>query len=173
MSITEQEFLATLCQGAVYFIPTRVSSANFHYCIVMNEHPGSDELVLLEIISSQVDKTKLRILMQSCYSESSAVELDPAKVAFLHKPSIVDCNFCLELSKGLLIQDLRNARSTYAGKIPQDILKKLITETMASKGLRPKQKRLINLKQAQFIEKRQLEIDQGLISPNKITITVK
>ena len=95
MSVPEQKFVSTLRQGAVYFAPTRVGSPNYHFCIVMNENPTADDLVLLEIISSQVEKTKRRVTLQQHYA-SSAVELDQAMIAFLNKPSVVDCNSCLE-----------------------------------------------------------------------------
>jgi len=172
MPVPEQKFLSTLCQGAVYFAPTRVGSANYHYCIVMNENPTTDDLVLLEIISSQVEKTKLRISKQPLYYASSAVEMDQTTVSFLHKPSIVDCNSCLECSKGLFAQDLKEPRATYAGQIPHDLLEKLIAETLASKGIRPEQKRRINLKRAAQIEKRQSELAKGIKPSTKITITV-
>jgi len=172
MPVFEQKFLSTLRQGAVYFAPARVRSVNYHFCIVMNENPTADDLVLLEIISSKVDKTKLRISKQSQYYASSAVEINQETVSFLHKPSIVDCNSCLECPKELFTQDLKEARATYAGQIPQDILEKLISETLASKGIKPEQKRRINQKRAALIEKRQAEFAQGVVSSPKITITV-
>lgn len=172
MSISEQRFLSTLRQGAVYFAPTRVNSANYHYCIVMNENPTADDLVLLEIVSSQVDKTKRRIELQKHYA-SSAVELDSSSAAFLHKPSVVDCNTCLECSKGLFTQDLKESRATYAGQLSQVLLEKLISETLASKGVRPEQRRRINQQRAAMIEKRKAELAQGIAPSTKITITVK
>lgn len=171
MSVPEQKFVSTLRQGAVYFAPTRVGSPNYHFCIVMNENPTADDLVLLEIISSQVEKTKRRVALQQHYV-SSAVELDQAVVAFLHKPSVVDCNSCLECSKGLFTQDLKEPRASYAGQIPQDILEKLITETMASTGVRPEQKRRINKVRAELIEKRKADLENGIVPSTTITIKV-
>ena len=137
----------------------------------MNENPTTDDLILLEIVSSQVERTKRRIALQQHY-ESSAVDLDRNNAGFVHKPSVVDCNSCLECSKGLFVQGLKEPRASYAGQIPQDILEKLITETMASTGVRPEQKRRINKARAELIEKRKADLEKGIVPPATITIKV-
>lgn len=169
MSVSEHKFHLTFCQGAVYFMPTRVRSPKYHYCIVMNENPVADELVLLEIISSQVEKTKRRISLQQHYA-SSVIEMDSATVAFLHKPSVVDCNTCLECPKELFVQDLKEPRATYAGQLSQDLLNSLIKEMIRSTGIRPEQKSRINQVQAAFIAKRKEDIANGIILPTTITV---
>ena len=137
----------------------------------MNENPTADDLILLEIISSQVEKTKRRVALQRHY-ESSAVELDQTAIAFLHKPSVVDCNSCLECPKRLFVQDLRVPRASYAGQIPQNILERLITETMASTSFRPEQKRRICKERAELMEKRNADLEKGIAPSVAITIKV-
>lgn len=79
----------TLREGSVYYFAERaLTSPEPHYFIVVNSDPLAQRVLLLSVVTSQVESVKLR--RQAC--PETLVELDPAVFGVLKKPSIVDCN---------------------------------------------------------------------------------
>ena len=79
----------SLREGTVYyFIHHSVFSPEPHYFIVVNSDPLTQKLLLLAVVTSQVEKVKLR--RKAC--PETLVALTPKDFDVLTKPSIVDCN---------------------------------------------------------------------------------
>ena len=79
----------TLREGSIYYFADRsLTSTEPHYFIVVNSNPIKQEVLLLSVVTSQVDAIKLR--RKDC--SETLVELNPQICEALTKPSIVDCN---------------------------------------------------------------------------------
>jgi hypothetical protein len=84
----------SLREGTVYyFIHHSVFSPEPHYFIVVNSDPLAQKLLLLAVVTSQIDKVKLR--RKACLD--TLVEISPVTFDVLTKPSIVDCNDLKEI----------------------------------------------------------------------------
>ena len=80
----------TLREGSIYYFAERhLTSPEPHYFIVVNSDPLAQKLLLLSVVTSQVESVKY--FRRHCLE--TVVELTPADLAgVLTKPSIVDCN---------------------------------------------------------------------------------
>jgi hypothetical protein len=83
------EVRLTLRAGSVYYFTERaLTSAEPHFFIVVNRAPLDSELLLLAVVTSQVEKVKrMRKLMPE-----TVVDLEPVVFTELSKTSVVDCN---------------------------------------------------------------------------------
>lgn len=79
----------SLREGSIYYFPDRsLTSSEPHYFIVINSDPLGQCVLVLCVVTSQVDNVKLR--RKSC--PETLVELSPSLFNLLKKSSIVDCN---------------------------------------------------------------------------------
>lgn len=79
----------TLREGAVYYFPNRsLTSPEPHYFIVVNSDPLSQTVLLLAVVTSQVEAVKLR--RADC--RETLVEISPDEFKVFTKNSIIDCN---------------------------------------------------------------------------------
>ena len=79
----------SLREGSVYYFPHHsLSSPEPHYFIVVNSDPLAQKVLLLAVVTSQIDKVRLR--RKACLE--TLVELTSKEFDVLTKPSIVDCN---------------------------------------------------------------------------------
>ena len=135
------ELRLSLREGSVfYFQERKPSSVEPHYHIVVND-PLSQDLLLLAVVTSKVEKVKYR--RRDCLH--TLVELGPGNLPnVLTRPSIVDCNrvirigldeFCDRWSRkeiGYFEKDLtaplRKAlrKAIHASKILPDEIKALV-----------------------------------------------
>lgn len=79
----------SLREGSIYYFTERtLTSPEPHYFIVVNSDPLTQKLLLLSVLTTQVDSVKLR--RKAC--PETLVELSPALCDVFKKLSIVDCN---------------------------------------------------------------------------------
>jgi len=79
----------TLREGSIYYFAERhLTSPEPHYFIVVNSDPFAQHVLVLSVVTSQVESVKLR--RKAC--PETLVELAPDVFDLLKKPSIVDCN---------------------------------------------------------------------------------
>lgn len=84
----------SLREGTVYYFAHHsLTSPEPHYFIVVNSDPLAQKILLLSVVTSQVEKVKLR--RKACLE--TVVEISPADFDVLTKPSIVDCNDLKEI----------------------------------------------------------------------------
>ncbi len=86
----------SLREGSLYYFTERsLTSPEPHYFLVVNSDPISQKVLLLAVVTSKVEKVKLRRKS----SPETLVELGPADLPNILKvPSIVDCNDLKEIS---------------------------------------------------------------------------
>lgn len=95
------EIRVTLGTGSVYYFVDRgLSSPEPHYFIVINSDPIGQEVLVLNVITSQVEKVRQR----RASLPGTLVELQPADYDELSKPSIVDCNNVFRRSLAELVE---------------------------------------------------------------------
>ena len=89
------ELRISLREGSVYYFPERtLSSSEPHFHIVVN-HPLRQQVLLLTIVTSKIDKVKHR--RRDCLD--TVVELGPSDLPkVLTRPSIVDCNQLIRIN---------------------------------------------------------------------------
>ena len=84
----------SLREGTVYYFAHHsLSSPEPHYFIVVNADPLAQKVLLLAVVTSKIEKAKLR--RKACLD--TLVELTPNEFDVLTKPSIVDCNDLKEI----------------------------------------------------------------------------
>jgi hypothetical protein len=84
----------SLREGTVYYFAHHsLSSPEPHYFIVVNADPLAQKVLLLAVVTSKIEKAKLR--RKACLD--TLVELTPNEFDVLTKPSIVDCNDLQEI----------------------------------------------------------------------------
>jgi hypothetical protein len=95
MAHVPAELRLTLREGSIYYFQERtLSSAEAHFHIVVND-PLRQQVLLLTIVTSKVDKVKYR----RRDSLETLVELGPSDLPnILTRPSIVDCNRLIRIS---------------------------------------------------------------------------
>ncbi|HEU5125240.1 MAG TPA: hypothetical protein VFW05_14390 [Verrucomicrobiae bacterium] len=85
----------SLREGSIYYFTDRsLTSPEPHYFIVANADPIAQKLLLLSVLTSQVDSVKLR--RKKC--PETLVELSPKECTVFKKLSIVDCNDLKEVT---------------------------------------------------------------------------
>ena len=131
----------TLREGSVYYLVERhVTSREPHYCIVVNSNPLAQRVLLLSVVTSQVDGVKYR--RRDCLE--TLVELTPSMFGILTKPSIVDCNDLKEVS--LAEFNLRYQRQEvrcFDRDLPKPLQKALRQAIHASKMVSAETKALV------------------------------
>jgi hypothetical protein len=81
--------------GSVYYFQSReLSSGQPHFFIVVNRDPIATKLLLLTIVSSKVDKVRIR----NRERPHTVVEISPMEYSEFKMLSAVDCNVVLEKS---------------------------------------------------------------------------
>ncbi len=84
----------TLREGSIYYFEERhLTSREPHYFIVVNSDPLTQQVLLLSVVTSQVEP--VNFFRRDC--PETLVELAPAIFDVLKKPSIVDCNDLKEI----------------------------------------------------------------------------
>lgn len=119
-----------------------------HFCIVMNAEPGSDEVLILAIISSKTDQIVRRVGVLGQPSKT-LVRLAPSDYAPLKVESVVDCNSPQRESMFCLKQELAAGRLKVRESISSGILRRIIDGMKASKLVRHAYKTMLEPKSAQ------------------------
>jgi hypothetical protein len=115
--------------GSVYYFQSReLSSGAPHFFIVVNRDPIATKLLLLTIVTSKVDKVRVRNRERPhTVVEISPVEYDEFKVL-----SAVDCNVVLEKSLSELAGLVRRKEVRYQKDLSPVIFAKIKTAILAS-----------------------------------------
>lgn len=79
----------SLREGSIYYFGDRqLTSELSHYFIVVNSDPLTQLVLVLSVVTSQLESVKRR--RKKC--PETLVELGPDLIKVLRKPSIIDCN---------------------------------------------------------------------------------
>lgn len=142
-----RDLAAALRQGAVFYMRHRDVGRGKepHNCIVMNAEPGSDEVLILTIISSQTDMIVRRAGVQG-QSPDTLVRISPSDYSPLTVDSVVDCNSPQRESLFSLQTEAKAGMVKERPPIPPAILRKIIDGMKASKLVRPAYKAMLDPK---------------------------
>ena len=131
----------SLREGTVYYFAHHtLTSPEPHYFIVVNADPLKQKVLLLSVVTSQVEKVKLR--RKAC--PETVVELTPTDFDVLTKPSIVDCNDLKEIPLTAFNGNFAANKIKYFAKdLPVPLRKALRKAIHASMILSGEQKALV------------------------------
>lgn len=117
------EIRLSLRQGTVYYMRDRsLTSLEPHYFIVLNTDPIGDQILLLAVASSQVEKVKRR---RGREPGSTVVEISEAEYAEFSKDSVIDCNQVFTKSLADLCAQWNRKEIVPKRDVPSDVLAKL------------------------------------------------
>ena len=115
--------------GSVYYFQSReLSSGQPHFFIVVNRDPIATKLLLLTIVSSKVDKVRIR----NRERPHTVVEISPKEYSEFKLLSAVDCNVVLEKSLSELSGLVRRKEVRYHKDLSPEIFGKIKEAILAS-----------------------------------------
>jgi hypothetical protein len=137
----DQKLSLSLREGTVYYFAHHtLTSPDPHYFIVVNSDPLKQKVLLLSVVTSQVEKVKLR--RRACLE--TVVEMTAADFDVLTKSSIVDCNDLKEISLEVFNGNFAANKIKYFAKdLPAPLRKALRKAIHASTILTDEQKALV------------------------------
>ena len=130
-----------LKKGAVVYMRHRsVLSTKPHFCILLNCHDDPDSVILLSVITSQVEKRKQR---NTAIGEDPRVIVDisPNDYPELTVDSAVDCSSIIKTSRATLEIDAKTAKRKT--DIPKSVLEKIIVGVLVCKTVPEAYKKLL------------------------------
>lgn len=125
--------VAGIQTGSVfYFEEDTISSTEPHYFIVLNRNPKTEEMLILAIASSQVEKRKERITKLG-FSIETLVEISPTEYTLFTKETVIDCNRAFEKSIQSLADKLEAGCLKVCTEImPKEIVTRVVQGVLAS-----------------------------------------
>jgi hypothetical protein len=115
--------------GSVYYFQTRqLSSPEPHFFVVVNREPITTKLVLLTIVTSKVDKVRLRNRERL----HTVVEILPKDYDEFKMLSAVDCNVVLEKPLEELAGLVKRKEVRYHKDLPPEIFAKVKNAILSS-----------------------------------------
>lgn len=114
----------TLRQGTVYFMVHRSVNEIPHYFIVCNSAPLQAQVIVLSVVTSQVDKRKNFALRQG-ESPETIVDLSPDDFPELTKPSCVDCNTVKVCEFSQFVEDIKCNVIRNCADVPPAIMERI------------------------------------------------
>ncbi|HEY5232034.1 MAG TPA: hypothetical protein VIK35_00675 [Verrucomicrobiae bacterium] len=115
--------------GSVYYFQSReLSFGQPHFFIVVNRDPITTRLLLLTIVTSKVDKVRIR----NRERPDTVVEISPKEYDEFKVLSAVDCNVVLEKSLAELAGLVKRKEVRYHKDLPPEIFAKIKAAVLAS-----------------------------------------
>ncbi len=126
--------------GSVFYFQSReLTSEQPHFFIVVNRDPLGTKLVLVTIVTSKLDKVRLR----NRERPETVVEITPAEYDEFKLVSAVDCNVVLEKPLDELAGMVRRKEVRYHKDLPPSVFAKIRTAVLASPVVLDEFKQLI------------------------------
>jgi hypothetical protein len=115
--------------GSVYYFQSReLTSAEPHFFVAVNREPITAKVLLLTIVTSKVDKVRLR----NRERPETVVEISPSEYADFTMPSAIDCNVVLEKPLSELVGLVKRKEVRYHRDMPPEIFAKIKAAILAS-----------------------------------------
>lgn len=123
------ELRLTLRAGSVFYCTDRgLNSSEPHYFIVINSKPLEQHVLVLAVVTSQVERVKRwRRSMPR-----TTVEIGPGDYAELSKASIVDCNVVFRRSLRELVARMEAQDIVYKSDVSAGVLGRIQEAILAS-----------------------------------------
>ena len=126
--------------GSVFYFQAReMLSAQPHFFVVVNSNPLRDELLLLTVFTSQIDKVRQR----NRERPETVVEFGPADFAPLDQPTAVDANVIVRRSLSEMVDLVRRKEIGYHPDLSLDLLSRIRTALLSSPVIEDEDKDLI------------------------------
>lgn len=126
--------------GSVYYFQSReLTSEEPHFFIVVNREPLASKVLLLTIVTSKLDKVRLRNRQRL----ETVVEISPAECTEFKVLSAVDANVVLEKPLSDLAALVASKQVRYHRDLPGPLLEKIRTAIMASRLVADELKQLL------------------------------
>ena len=123
------ELRVGLRAGSVYYFQSReLTSGEPHFFVVVNRDPITTKLLLLTIVTSKVDKVRIR----NRERPNTVVEISPKEYDEFKVLSAVDCNVVLEKPLAELVGLVKRKEVRYHKDLPPEIFARLKTAVLAS-----------------------------------------
>ena len=123
------ELRLCLRAGSVYYFQAReLSSGEPHFFVVVNREPLTAKLLLLTIVTSKVEKVRVR----NRERPNTVVEISPAEYNEFKVLSAVDCNVVLEKPLSELAGLVKRKEVRYHKDLPPEIFAKIKSAILAS-----------------------------------------
>lgn len=115
--------------GSVFYFQSReLTSEQPHFFVVVNRDPLSTKLVLVTIVTSKLDKVRMR----NRERPDTVVEISPAEYDEFKLVSAVDCNVILKKPLEELVGLVRRKEVRYHKDLPPAIFAKIRSAILAS-----------------------------------------
>jgi hypothetical protein len=126
--------------GSVFYFQSReLTSAQSHFFVVVNRDPIGTKLLLLTIVTSQVEKVRLRNRTRP----ETVVEISPAEYDEFKVLSAIDCNSVLEKPLSELLGMVNRKDVRYHKDLPAPIFAKVKAAILASRVVADETKLLV------------------------------
>lgn len=129
-----------LRSGSVfYFHAPKLSSELPHFFVVLNCDPLGQEILLLTVFTSQIEKVRIRNRERL----HTVVEFGPADYAPLDRPTAVDGNVILRRNLGEMIDLAERKQMAYHPDLPADLFNRIRAAVLDSPVVDDEVKELI------------------------------
>jgi hypothetical protein len=126
--------------GSVFYFQAReLSSAEPHFFVVLNRDPLGQDLLLLTVFTSQIDKVRLR----NRERPETVVEFGPQDYQPLSAPTAVDANVIFRRTVAEMADLVRRKAVGYHPDLPPALLARLCAAALASPVIEEEDKDLI------------------------------
>ena len=134
------ELKVGLRAGSVFYFQAReLSSAQPHFFVVINRDPLGQDLLLLTVFTSQIEKVRLR----NRERPETVVEFDRPDYKPLTGPTAVDGNMIIRRSVSEMADLVRRNAVGYHPDLPAPLLERLRAAALASPIIEDEDKDLI------------------------------
>ncbi len=117
--------------GSVFYFRARELSSELpHFFVVVKANPLKQELLLLTVFTSQIDKVRRR----NRERPETVVEFGPADYALLDRPTAVDGNVIVRRSMSEIADLGRRKEMMYHPDLPAALLERIRTAILSSPG---------------------------------------
>ena len=115
--------------GSVFYFEAReLSSKEPHFFAVLNRDPLGEELLLLTVFTSQIDKVKIR----NRERPDTVVEFGPSEYSPLTRQTAIDCNVVLRRSLGEMADLVRQKTAKYHPDLSPEMLNRIRAAVLCS-----------------------------------------
>jgi len=120
------EVRVSLRQGTVFYARNRaLTSSEPHYLVVVNRDPLAQNVLLVVVTTSQIEKAKKRVGIKGL-SPDSVVSISKEEYSNFSKDSCVDCNTVISMSLDEFCEKMKAKEVRSHDDLPPEILTKLV-----------------------------------------------
>lgn len=125
--------LAGIQSGSVYYFEDdQIASPEPHYYIVLNKNPRTEELLILVISTSQVEKRR-QVAHRLGFPEETLVVVSPTEYTHFTKETAINCNNVFEKPVQSLVEKLESGRLRICTELMSDeIVQRIIAGVLVS-----------------------------------------